>query len=64
MVFLYNLYTDFNCDIFINQKLFNFSSEFTKMAGSFKYRLGFNELSSRKHRLWNSLVAEFVGKFN
>lgn len=33
------------------------------MAGSFKYRLGLNELSSRKHRLWNSLVAEFVGKF-
>lgn len=31
------------------------------MAG-FKYTWGVNELSSRKHRLPNALVAEFVGK--
>ncbi|XP_031619869.1 aquaporin AQPAn.G isoform X1 [Contarinia nasturtii] len=32
------------------------------MAG-FKYTLGINELSSRKHKLTNALLAEFVGIF-
>lgn len=32
------------------------------MSAAFKYRLGFNELSSSKHRLWNALLAEFIGK--
>lgn len=31
------------------------------MAG-FKYTLGINELSSKKHKLPSSLLAEFVGK--
>lgn len=31
------------------------------MSGNFKYRLGFNEFSSKKDRLFNSLLAEFVG---
>lgn len=30
---------------------------------SFKYKLGINELSSKKHRIWNALIAEFVGIF-
>lgn len=34
-----------------------------KMAG-FKYTLGINELSSRKHKLSNALLAEFVGKWS
>lgn len=33
------------------------------MAGSFQYKLGINELSSKKHKLPNALLAEFVGKF-
>lgn len=32
------------------------------MAG-FKYTLGINELSSKKHKLTNALLAEFVGKW-
>lgn len=31
------------------------------MAG-FNYTLGINELSSKKHKLTNALLAEFVGK--
>lgn len=31
------------------------------MAG-FKYTLGINELSSKKYKLPNALLAEFVGK--
>ncbi|KAG4071593.1 hypothetical protein HA402_011747 [Bradysia odoriphaga] len=30
---------------------------------SFKYKLGINELSSKKQRIWNALIAEFVGIF-
>jgi len=33
------------------------------MSGSFKYKLGINELSSSKYRLPNALLAEFVGIF-
>lgn len=36
-------------------------SESIAMAG-FKYTLGINELSSKKHKLTNALLAEFVGK--
>lgn len=32
------------------------------MAGQLKYQMGVGELSSRKDRLWNALLAEFVGK--
>lgn len=30
---------------------------------SFKYKLGINEFSSKKQRIWNALIAEFVGIF-
>lgn len=33
------------------------------MGSSFKYTLGINELSSKKHRLPNALLAEFVGEY-
>lgn len=33
------------------------------MGTSFKYTLGINELASKKHRLPNALLAEFVGEF-
>lgn len=32
------------------------------MAATFKYRLGLGELSSKKDRLLNCLLAEFVGE--
>lgn len=35
----------------------------TEMGSSFKYTLGINELASKKHRLPNALLAEFVGEF-
>jgi len=33
------------------------------MATKFEYTLGINELKSKEHRLWQSLIAEFLGNF-
>lgn len=46
----------------IPHRILLLSSHSTEMAGSFQYKLGLNELSAKKHRLPNAVLAEFVGK--